>query len=85
VSWIRWDVVLTQTSGTIGGRFTGAAGYDGQFDQGMRSGDVITLTSAQNTSTCVLRVDAALSGGCFMTGVGACTSGVSQSPFVGIR
>jgi hypothetical protein len=33
----------------------------------------------------VLRIDATLSGGCFISGIGSCASGVSQSPFVGLR
>ncbi len=84
-SWIRWNVALTQTGDALGGRFTAAPGYDGQFDVGMRSGNTITMTSTQNTSTCVLVVDAVLASGCSMTGTAACASGVSQSAFVGTR
>jgi len=84
-SWIRWNVALTQMGDALGGRFTAAPGYDGQFDVGMRSGDTITLTSTQNTSTCVLVVDAVLASGCSMTGTASCASGVSQSAFVGTR
>jgi hypothetical protein len=84
-SWIRWNVTLTQTGDMLGGRFAAAPGYDGLFDMGMRSGGAITLTSTQNTSTCALRVDAVVTNGCSMSGLAACTSGVSQSTFVGVR
>ena len=84
-SWIRWNVNLTQIGGVLGGQFTAAGGYAGQFDSGNLAGNAVTLSSMQNSSTCVLRVDATLSGGCFMSGVGSCASGASQSPFVGLR
>jgi hypothetical protein len=85
VSWIRWNVSLTQTGGALGGQFTAASGYAGRFDSGNLAGNAVTLSSMQNSSTCVLRVDATLSGGCFMAGIGSCASGASQSPFVGLR
>lgn len=87
-SWVRWNVSLVQTGDGLGGRFTAATGYLGQFDSGTRTGDTIALTSTQNTATCALRVDATLSGGCLMTGLAACASGQSsfvQSTFVGVR
>jgi hypothetical protein len=85
VSWLRWNVSLVQTGSDLRGQFIGASGYSGQFDSGQRAGSAVTLSSMQNTATCVLRIDATVSDGCFMTGIGSCAGGVSQSAFIGVR
>ena len=85
VSWLRWNVSLQQTGSDLRGQFVAAGGYAGQFDPGTRAGNTISLSSTQNTATCVLRIDATISDGCLIAGTGACDNGVTQSSFVGLR